>query len=497
MSRGKAASALDLPRPDSLDAGKQQGAYEALRAAILNRQLPAGSRLPSTRSLAERWNVSRGTLEAVFDRLHSEGYVQRVAGSGTRVCAVIPEQFIGAPVAAAAVRRRVEPDRPAGGVQSHVPFVARRPDASLFDLKNWARCIARGLAAAGPGVLEAAHVAGIPALREQIAEYLRSYRGMRCEADEVIITTGIRHALDLIARTLIQPGDIACVEDPGYPPARRLFALAGAHIHTTPVTAEGLDPLQLPATARLAYVTPAHQAPLGMTLSVSRRLALLDWAARADAWVVEDDYDSEYNYNTAPLAALKSLDNADRVIYCGSFNKNLFPGLRVGFMVVPKALHRPLLRTLQLTGHSVGATDQLGLVEFLGSGGFVRHLRASRQAYQARRDALLACLPGYTVSGQQAGLHFVLWLPADEEEGAFCRRAAEAGLTLQPLGKFCVQVSLPPAVIIGYTALTLAQIRFHGRALFKVWEGLAPDCSVSATNVPIDIPSSGASPHPH
>ena len=153
MSRGKAASNLDLPRPDTLDAGKQQGAYEALREAILARQLPAGSRLPSTRSLAERWQVSRGTLEAAFDRLHSEGYVQRVAGSGTRVCAVIPEQFIAAPVAKQNLRRPVEPDLPHAGVQSHVPFVARRPEASLFDLKTWARCLSRGLLAAGPGVI--------------------------------------------------------------------------------------------------------------------------------------------------------------------------------------------------------------------------------------------------------------------------------------------------------------------------------------------------------
>ena len=182
--------------------------------------------------------------------------------------------------------------------------------------------------------------------------------------------------------------------------------------------------------------------------------------------MVEDDYDSEYNYHSAPLAALKSLDANDRVIYCGSFNKNLFPGLRVGFMVVPKALRPALLRTLQLTGHSVGASDQLGLLEFLGSGAFVRHLRASRQAYQARRDVLLECLgPHCTISGQQAGLHFVLWLPTGVEEGEFCARAAQAGLTLQPLGKFCVEAILPPAVIIGYTALTLAQIRFHGRAL--------------------------------
>ena len=469
MSRGKAASNLDLPRPDALGAGKQQGAYDALRAAILTRQLPAGSRLPSTRSLAERWLVSRGTLEAAYERLHSEGYVQRVAGSGTRVCAVIPEQFIAAPAPSETPRRAAVPDQPEMGVQSHVPFVARRPDAGLFDLKAWARCISRGLLAAGPGVLEAAHPAGLPALREQIADYLRSYRGMHCEADEVVVTTGIRHGLDLIARTVLKPGDIACVEDPGYKPARRLFSLAGAHVLAIPVTAEGLDTARLPDAARLAYVTPAHQAPLGMTLSVSHRLALLDWAARADAWVVEDDYDSEYNYNSAPLAALKSLDSGDRVIYCGSFNKNLFPGLRVGFMVVPKALRPALLRTLQLTGHSVGATDQLGLVEFLGSGAFVRHLRASRQAYQARRDALLGCLPSAcAVSGQQAGLHFVLWLPSGIEEGEFCTRAAAVGLTLQPLSKFCVEARLPPAVIIGYTALTLAQIRYHGRVLTQL-----------------------------
>ncbi|MCK3830416.1 MULTISPECIES: PLP-dependent aminotransferase family protein [Pseudomonas] len=469
MSRGKAASNLDLPRPDNLGEGKQQGAYEALRGAILTRQLPADSRLPSTRSLAERWQVSRGTLEAVFDRLHSEGYVQRVAGSGTRVRAVIPEQFIAAPASKQMLRRPVDPDPPHAGVQSHVPFVARRPDAGLFDLKAWARCVARGLLAAGPGVLEAAHPGGLPALREHIADYLRSYRGMHCEADEVIVTTGIRHGLDLIARTLLQPGDLACVEDPGYTPARRLFKLAGAQVQSIPVTAEGLDTAQLPAHARLVYVTPAHQAPLGVTLSVSHRLALLDWASRADAWVVEDDYDSEYNYNSAPLAALKSLDANDRVLYCGSFNKNLFPGLRVGFMVVPKTLRPSLLRTLQLTGHSVGASDQSGLVDFLGSGAFVRHLRASRQAYQARRDALLACLPpDVTVTGEQAGLHFVLWLPAGVPEADFCARAADAGLSLQPLGKFCVDVTLPPAVIVGYTALTLAQIRFHGRALAQL-----------------------------
>ncbi|KAF1004800.1 MAG: HTH-type transcriptional regulatory protein GabR [Pseudomonas fluorescens] len=473
MSRGKAASALDLPRPESLDAGKQQGAYEALRRAILDRQLPADSRLPSTRSLAERWSVSRGTLEAAFDRLHSEGYVQRVAGSGTRVCAVVPEQFIVAPKPRETTRRTPRPDQSEARVQSNVPFVARRPDAELFDFKAWARCVSRGLLNAGSSLLEAVHPAGLPALREQIADYLRSYRGMHCEADEVIVTTGIRPGLDLIARTLIKPGDRVCVEDPGYLPARQLFELAGAEVQSVAVTAEGLDTDRLPCDAQLVYVTPAHQAPLGMTLSVSRRLALLDWAARANAWVIEDDYDSEFNYNTAPLAALKALDGTDRVIYCGSFNKNLFAGLRVGFMVVPKVLRQPLLQRLQVTGRLVGVTDQLGLVEYLHSGAFVRHLRATRQAYQARRDALLACLaehaPGrYRISGQQGGLHFVLWLPPGVEEERFRARAAQAGLSLQTLSHFCHSTVLPPAVIIGYTALTLAQIRFHGGALARL-----------------------------
>ncbi|MNH01581.1 HTH-type transcriptional regulatory protein GabR [compost metagenome] len=435
MRTGKAAIALDLPLPPALAQGKQQGAYAALRDAILDKRLPAGTRLPSTRTLAERWQLSRGTLELVFERLRDEGYVSRVAGSGTRVCAVVPDLFIAA--------------------GSGPPLaLAQQPVSEPTAL------------------LSSPDPAGLPALRERIANYLRSYRGIRCNAQDLIVTSGIRQCIDLVARSVICPGDKACVEDPGYRTARSLFERAGAQVVAVPVTAEGIDDqlLERHLDARLACVTPAHQSPLGVTLSVSRRLMLLDWANRADAWIVEDDYDSEFNYNNAPLPALKALDQSDRVIYCGSFNKTLFAGLRVGFMLVPASLREPLLATLQGTGGAVGVTEQLGLAEYMANGSFVRYLRQARQAYQQRRDLLLECLakqaPGcFAVTGQQAGLHFVLWLPEGTDEQDFCQRAASQGLQLQPIGSFCQQVQLPPAVMIGFTALTAAQLRFAGRKL--------------------------------
>lgn len=480
MPRGKTPLALDLPRPTSwlehAGVSKQDGAYEALRAAILNKTLPAGSRLPSSRALAARWELSRGTIETVFDRLHAEAYVTRIPGSGTRVCAVVPERFLMAGFDTPAQAPAPLP-LPAGdmGVRDGLPFVARRADAALFSTASWSRCAARALAAATPGQLCSADPAGAPELRRQIADYLAKYRGIRCDPQDIVVTTGIRHALDLIARSIVRDGDKVCLEDPGYPVARALFALAGAVPVDLPVDAEGIDcqALQAHTDASLVYVTPAHQSPLGVTMSVTRRLALLDWASDSGAWVVEDDYDSEFNYQSAPLAALKSLDQYQRVIYCGSFNKTLFAGLRIGFMVLPPGVRPLLLRTLQLTGRSVGMTEQLALADWMAEGAFVRHLRQARLAYKERRDLLLACLEQqapdrYRISGQQAGFHCVLWLPPGSDEAVFCAQAAQAGLALQPLGELCQQVRLPPAVLIGYTALSGAQIRLAAPVLAQL-----------------------------
>ncbi|WP_347929229.1 PLP-dependent aminotransferase family protein [Pseudomonas helvetica] len=491
MSRGKVSVPLDLPQPGSLSDGsrvltKQESAYEALRGAILEKLLPAGSQLPSTRTLAQRWSLSRGTVEMVFDRLRSEGYVTRVSGSGTRVSAVVPDLFIRAPQARAALQAREQqtPAAPPPALEIAVrvgqPFVARLADPALFPIRVWSRAVAKAMAEASAQLLCSPDPGGMLALREQIADYLAKYRGIRCKPDDLIVTTGIRHSLDLVARSVVTQGDKVCVEDPGYLSAKRIFSMAGARLVYIPVLEDGIDDgaLREHGDARLVYVTPAHQSPLGVTLSVSRRLALLDWASRTDAWVVEDDYDSEFNYNSAPLAALKSLDRDDRVIYCGSFNKTLFAGLRVGFMLVPGALRNRLLATLQTTGRSVGVTEQAALAEYMRSGAFVRYLRSARQAYQERRDALLACLAeqasgGYSVSGQHAGLHFVLELLAGSDESDFCRRASAIGLALQPVSEFCQEVRRPAAVMIGFTALSLSQIRFSGRKLGQLLAGQA------------------------
>jgi GntR family transcriptional regulator/MocR family aminotransferase len=490
MQYGKKETAVDLPRPAALLAvgadnalSKQDIVYAAMRDAILGRLIAAETRLPSTRTLAQRWGVSRGTVEMAYDRLSAEAYVTRVAGSGTRVCAVVPDRYLMAALPNQAGQRALSTTTAAGGagatsetaVQAGRPFVARLADPALFSLPSWSRHMTRALRDVSADTLCSADPRGLPQLREQIAAYLRSYRGIVCSADDIVVLTGIRHALDLLARSILRAGDEVCVEDPCYPAARQIFAQAGAVLIPLAVDQDGLECARLKAhpQARLVYVTPAHQSPTGVTMSVTRRLDLLDWAARNDSWIIEDDYDSEFNYLNAPLAALKSLDHSERVIYCGSFNKSLFAGLRVGFALVPPQLQRPLLTLWQTSGRSVGVTEQLALAAWLQDGAFIRHLRLARRAYQARRDMLLAVLaekaPGrYTVSGEHAGFHLVLWLPAGSDEADFCARAAAAGLSLQGLRSLCQEVSVPPAVIVGYAALSMAQVRYGAQLLARL-----------------------------
>ena len=332
--------------------------------------------------------------------------------------------------------------------------------------------------AAGTPDAGSAPAQGLPALRRQIARYLGAHRGIACTPDDVIVTTGIRHALDLFARVTLRPGATVLVEDPCYPGARQLFALAGAEVVDVPVDRDGIDTDALTAHAGAAavYVTPAHQSPLGVTLTPARRRALLDWAHATDAWIVEDDYDGEFSYLAAPLPALKALDAHGRVVYCGSFNKSLFSGLRIGFMVAPPALRAALAALLQLTGRAAGLHEQRALAGFIEAGDFARHLRTSRQAYLQRRDAILDQLrrhaPGrWAATGEHAGFHFVLWLAPDADAADLARRGAALGLRLQPLGALCRTVRLPPALVIGYTALTPAQARHAGRLLAQL---LAP-----------------------
>ncbi|RQS23263.1 PLP-dependent aminotransferase family protein [Burkholderia sp. Bp8998] len=492
MPRGKAAIPLDLPCPAGLSTGtpqsKQDCIADAIRDAILKRLLPGDSPLPSSRTLAARWSVARGTVEAAYDRLSSEGYIARTRGSGSRVCAIVPDSYLRAtgqfrdstPVRAgtAPEPQSIGAAAPEHAVRPGVPFVARLADPGLLPVQQWKKAIGASLLAATPNDLGSTPSQGVEGLRDEIAAYLREYRGIPCESVDIFITTGIRHSIDLVARTLLTPGSTVLMEDPGYASAWQIFTMAGATVIDVPVDREGIETITLDrhADARAAYVTPAHQAPLGVTMSVSRRLELLDWAQRNRAWIIEDDYDGEFSYQAAPLPALKSLDACGRVIYCGSFNKTLFSGLRIGFMVVPAELRPALSAVWRATAGSVSVAPQLALARFIGNGDFAKHLRACRHAYRQRRDIVLDQLAThaggpFTVSGEHAGFHFVLWLPPGTDDAAYVARTHAAGVALQTIRGFCRSTRCEPGVVVGYSALTAAHARHGGRILGKL---LAP-----------------------
>jgi GntR family transcriptional regulator / MocR family aminotransferase len=486
MARGKTPVPLDLPQlaamhdADGSVATKQERAYLALRDAILEGFLTAGARLPSTRMLAERWQLSRGTVENVFDRLRAEGYVTRLGGSGTRVSAVIPDTYLRSASAGSSPRMRRVATKPRkkteeAGARVGVPFVAKLANPALFSTSDWVRHVQRAISAASLDELCSAEPSGMAVLREAIAGYLRAHRGIACSADEIIVTTGIRHSIDLVSRSMLKPGDKVCVEDPGYRAVHQIFELAGAALIYAPVDKNGIDidAIRRSTGIRLAYVTPAHQSPLGVTMSASRRLALLDWASANDAWVIEDDYDSEFNYQSSPLPALKSIDRSERVIYCGSFNQALFSNLRIGYMLAPPKVRESVLSLWRTIGRSVGVTEQLGLAEFIGKGALARHLRVARIEYLKLRDIVIEALEKhaagrYRITGAEAGFHFVLWLPPGCSEDAFREAAGREGIVLQTMGSLCHKVRMEPAVVIGYTAMTVSEVRLAARKLGRL-----------------------------
>ncbi|CAD5108472.1 MocR-like pyridoxine biosynthesis transcription factor PdxR [Zestomonas carbonaria] len=486
MSKGKFSSGVDLPLPvNAPGVTKQERAYQAIRDAILNGLLQASDRLPSTRVLSQRWGIARGTVESVFERLQLEGYITRKVGSGSLVSAVIPDSYLkavtdtrtGEPDRNESVEIEETPVRQEGRYRAQVgvPFVARLASPLLIAPAEWAAHLQRAMAAMKPEQMCDVEPQGAWVLRDQIAQYLRKHRGIDCRAEQLLITNGIRHSIDLVARCVLKPGDDVCVEDPGYPAVHRIFEKAGANLLYAPIDNEGIDlhGISDSAECRLAYVTPAHQSPLGVIMSATRRLELLDWAQRQNAWIIEDDYDSEFNYQSAPLPALKSIDSMKRVVYCGSFNQALFSNLRLGYILAPPELHHRILALWHTIGRSVGVSEQLGLAEFMRGPAFLRHLRRSRQEYQTLRDIVLDTLmaeaPGrYRISGEHAGFHLILWLSPDQDEDALVREAERLGLMLQPLRNSCREIDLPPAFVLGFAALTRAQARNSARQLARL-----------------------------
>jgi GntR family transcriptional regulator/MocR family aminotransferase len=444
--------------------------YDGLRAAIVEGRVMPGTRLPSTRALAEDLGVSRSTITSSFAQLHSEGYLQATTGSGTFVCNDLPDDAAtanlrrGPRADGASIRLStygallteagpLEPPRVAGTID----FRDGRPAFDHFPFDEWRRCISAAAQRDGAWLDYRPDPAGHPPLREAIAEYLGRARAVLCSAGDVVIVSGSQQAIDIVARVLIEPGDVVALEEPGYLGAQRTFAANGADLRAIAVDADGIrvDLLATQAAgARLVYVTPSHQFPLGVVLSSERRRHLLAWAEEAGAVIVEDDYDSAYRYEGRPIPALFGLDRSERVVYVGTFSKTMFPALRVGYVVVPPALREVVFAAKAFSDRQSPILEQRALATFITDGGFERHLRRMRILYRARRAALLAALRYYIgddveVIGDRAGMHLVARLPVGDSR-AFAARALEAGVALMSTGAHHLHASVPGEFIFGF-----------------------------------------------
>ena len=485
---------LTLPLDPLSDTPRFRQLYEALRREILNGRLPPGARLPATRGFASELGISRNTVLAAYAQLLAEGYLEGKLGSGTYVPRALPEEMIQA-------RRTTESARPRPSKRRALsqrgklltttsrtahrfpgvprPFRPGIPALEAFPFDIWMRLVARHHRRPPRELLTYDDPAGYAPLRRAIAEHLGLVRAVHCDPEQVLVITGSQQGLDLVARILLDPGDSAWVEEPGYPSARAVLQGAGVRWVPVPVDGDGLDVEAGSARcrdARLVYITPSHQYPLGVTMSLARRLALLDWAARADAWVVEDDYDSEFRYAGRPLAALQGLDGDGRVIYLGTFSKALFPSLRLGYLVVPPDLVDAFVAARDVIDRQTSTLTQAVVADFLLEGHFLRHIRRMRTLYQDRQETLLRAarreLGGLVqVSPSATGLHLVGWLESGRDDRQASLAAARVGVEAPPLSRYCVEPPKRGGLVLGYAGSDPRQTR---DAVRKLGQALRP-----------------------
>ena len=467
--------------------------YEGVRAGILSGRLPPRTRLPSTRAVAAELGVSRTTVVAAFGQLLAEGYLEGRTGSGTFVAPLLPEDLLGVRRTAGDGRRATRSGRVLSRrgerISSTPTSVARDrgaprafrpgiPALEEFPSGVWRKLASRAWRRPQPGLLGYGDPAGYLPLRRVISEHLGPARAVRCEPGQIIIVSGSQQALDLCARVLLDPGDSAWVEEPGYRGARAALTGAGVRPVPVPVDSEGLDVeagIRLEPAARLACVTPSHQYPLGMTMGLGRRLELLRWADRSGAWVLEDDYDSEYRYSGRPLEALQGLDTAGRVVYVGTFSKVLFPGLRLGYLVVPPDLVDAFVAARELSDRQPPGVEQAVLAEFIAEGHFVRHLRRTRALYAGRQEILVdeasRHLSGrLDVPSAEAGMHLIGWLPGEDDRKA-SRLAARHGVEAPAVSLYGDPPDGRGGLMLGYAAVPEGEIRAGVRRLAETLGG--------------------------
>ena len=462
-------ASLHLPLDRNAGVPIYRQVYDGLRRAILDGRLHPGQRIPSTRGLAADLGVSRLPVLSAYEQLLHEGYLVGRTGAGTFVTRDLPDDLLRAPAIgrltpsarhSTGVRKRavVNPTVPTSWSLPVVPFQCGLPALDLFPHAAWAKLVSRQVRAETAERLAYGDPAGLRSLRVAVAEHVRASRAVRCEADQVLIVPGSQAALRLAAATLLEPDDRVAIEEPGYFGAHRAFRAAGAKLVPVPVDADGLNVTTLQRRGgdiRVVYVTPSHQYPLGMTMSASRRFALLDWAARHQAWILEDDYDSEFRYVSRPVGALQGMDSHDRVIYIGTFSKALFPAVRVGYVVVPPALWTRFLDSRFAFDVFTPTLYQRALSEFLQQGHFDRHLRRMRSAYLERRNALLRGLARHCgdllrVHNSDAGLHVTVLLGDGVDDRDVAARMGRRGLAAIPLSNSYVGSTRKHGLLLGF-----------------------------------------------
>ncbi len=467
------ASVLSDWLAQRLDRGSAQPIYRQLhrllQQAILSRELPAGTKVPSSRLLAAELGVGRNTVTQVYEQLALEGYVSSATGRGTFVADSAPDEIVfddipsrveAAPavlstrgarlIAGAGVSKRQ------GGA-----FMPGVPDVSRFPARVWSRLHAKYWRRLRPDLLTYAPGGGLASLRHALADYLRTSRSVHCSPEQIVVTTGIHQSIDLAVRLLSDAGDTIWTEDPCYWGVRSVLQVSGLDLKAIAVDEEGIAPtaVDLADPPKLILVTPSHQYPLGMVMSLARRRMLLEYARQNRCWIIEDDYDSEFRYGSRPLASLQGLDTAGQVIYVGSFGKTLFPGLRIGYIVVPEALAASFATASAELYREGQLLQQAVLAEFIAEGHFTSHIRRMRTLYGQRRELMLATIAkryGDTLEivGGDAGLHLVLRLPDGVDDRAVAAEALAENIVVRPLsGYYARRDDAGSGLLIGYACV--------------------------------------------
>jgi GntR family transcriptional regulator/MocR family aminotransferase len=482
----KRLSSIFIP-PIAIETGHKRPMYRQLydwfRAAIVEGRIRPGQRLPSTRSLAVELQISRISVFNAYEQLQSEGYFETFAGSGTCVARAIPDDAFRPTTTAGRkpqkVRRESVPRKGSTRAETLTkfssgpwlrnlgPFRVSLPALDHFPLNIWSKLVARHSREQSRAIMAYGDGLGYLPFREAIATYLGSFRGVLCEASQILVTSGSQQALQITAQALFDHGDQLFIEEPGYPGARLAFASAMSQITPVPVDHDGLVVAKIKKShhaGRAVYVTPSHQYPLGMTMSAARRMSLLKWAMDSGAWIIEDDYDSEYRFGSRPIASLQGLDMSSRVIYIGTFSKVLFPALRLGYVVVPKDLVPVFAAVRDALDIFSPTLYQAVLADFIREGHFARHIRRMRMLYMERRKTLVSAIRNHMrglveVIGDEAGMHLVALLPANADDMLVSKEAAQQGICAVPLS--CCYVNPPNrgGLILGYGGISPRQIQ--------------------------------------